>query len=67
VPVSFPVSSDWWGSALLHIGPARTAPFWAVAAYEPATGRLTAIRPGSVQLGVTVNGVAKSTTVKVDW
>ncbi|MDX6253295.1 MAG: hypothetical protein QOF10_6655, partial [Kribbellaceae bacterium] len=67
VPVSFPVSSDWWGSALLHIGPARTAPFWAVAAYDPATSQLTAIRPGSVQLGVTVNGTTKSTPIKIDW
>lgn len=67
VPVSFPVSADWWGSSLLHIGPARTAPFWAVAAYDPATGQLTGIRPGTVQLGVTVNGVSKSATVKVDW
>ncbi|TCN39741.1 calcineurin-like phosphoesterase family protein [Kribbella orskensis] len=67
VPVSFPVSADWWGSSLLHIGPARTAPFWAVAAYDPATGQLTGIRPGTVQVGVTVNGVSKSATVKVDW
>jgi len=67
VPVAFPVSSDWSGSALLHIGPAGTAPFWAVASYDPATGTLTAIRPGTVQLGVTVNGVSKTTTIKVDW
>lgn len=67
VPVSFPVSADWWGSTLIHIGPAKTAPFWAVASYDPATGQLTALRPGTAQLGVTVNGVSKSTTVRVDW
>ena len=67
VPVSFPVSADWWGSTLLHIGPVNEAPSWAVAAYEPATGRLTGIRPGSVQLGVTVNGVTKSASIEVDW
>ncbi|MGW6282030.1 phosphodiester glycosidase family protein [Kribbella sp. NPDC055071] len=67
VPVAFPVSSDWWGSSSLHIGSARTAPFWSVASYDPATGQLTALRPGTVQLGVTVNGVSKSTTVTVDW
>ncbi|TDW18316.1 phosphodiester glycosidase family protein [Kribbella kalugense] len=67
VPVSFPVSADWWGSTLLHIGPAKTAPFWAVASYDPATGQLTALRPGTAQLGVTVNGVSKSTTLRVDW
>jgi hypothetical protein len=67
VPVAFPVSADWWGSASLHIGPAKTAPFWAVASYDPSTGGLTALRPGTAQLGVTVNGVSQSTTLRVDW
>jgi hypothetical protein len=67
VPVSFPVSADWFGSSLLHIGSIRTAPFWAVASYDPTTGTLTGLRPGTVQLGVTVNGTSKSATVQVDW
>jgi hypothetical protein len=67
VPVAFPVSADWWGSRLLHIGPARTAPFWAVASYDPSTGQVTGLRSGTAQLGVTVNGIAKSTTITVDW
>ncbi|MGZ0149661.1 phosphodiester glycosidase family protein [Kribbella sp. WER1] len=67
VPVSFPVSADWWGSRTMYIGSAKSAPFWAVAAYDPATGRLTALRPGTAQLGVTVNGVSKSTTIQVGW
>ncbi|MFF0266222.1 phosphodiester glycosidase family protein [Kribbella sp. NPDC004536] len=67
VPVSFPVSADWWGSATMHIGTAKSAPFWAVASYDPATGVVTALRPGTAQLGVTVNGVSKSTTLRVDW
>jgi hypothetical protein len=67
VPVAFPVSADWWGSRQLHIGPARTAPFWAVASYDPSTGQVTAIRPGTAQLGVTVNGISKSSTITVDW
>ena len=67
IPVSFPVSADWWGSTLLYIGPAKTAPFWAVASYDPATGQLTALHPGTAQLGVTVNGVSKSATLRVDW
>ncbi|HEY3562215.1 MAG TPA: phosphodiester glycosidase family protein [Kribbella sp.] len=67
VPVSFPVSADWWGSSTMHIGPASTAPFWAVASYDPSTGQLTALRPGTAQLGVTVNGVSKSTAIQVDW
>ncbi|NEA33165.1 metallophosphoesterase [Streptomyces sp. SID13031] len=67
VPVSFPVSADWSGSSLLHLGPIRTAPFWAVASYDPATGTLTGLRPGTVQLGVTVNGTSKSASVRIDW
>ncbi|MGW6200262.1 phosphodiester glycosidase family protein [Kribbella sp. NPDC055110] len=67
VPVAFPVSADWWGSSTLHIGPAKTAPFWAVASYDPSTGLLSALRPGTAQLGVTVNGVSKSATVQVGW
>nr|WP_238350742.1 phosphodiester glycosidase family protein [Kribbella shirazensis] len=67
VPVSFPVSADWWGTRTMHIGPANTAPFWAVASYDPSTGQLTALRPGTAQLGVTVNGVSKSSTLQVDW
>ncbi|GAA3078171.1 exopolysaccharide biosynthesis protein [Kribbella aluminosa] len=67
VPVSFPVSADWWGSATMYIGPVKSAPFWAVAAYDPSTGQLSALRPGSAQLGVTVNGVSKSSTIQVDW
>jgi hypothetical protein len=67
VPVSFPVSADWSGSSLLHIGQIRTAPFWAVASYDPATGILTGLRPGTVQLAVTVNGTTKSATVQIDW
>jgi hypothetical protein len=67
VPVAFPVSADWWGSTLLHIGSAESAPPWAVASYDPSTGQLTGLRPGTAQLGVTVNGVSKSTTLRVDW
>jgi hypothetical protein len=65
VPVSFPVSADWWGSARLYIGPAKQAPSSSIAAYDPGTGQLTGIRRGSVQLGVTVNGVTKSTSIEV--
>ncbi|HZX01303.1 phosphodiester glycosidase family protein [Kribbella sp.] len=67
VPVSFPVSADWWGSATMYIGPAKSAPFWAVAAYDPSTGQLSALRPGTTELGVTVNGVSKSSTIQVGW
>ncbi|WP_432943689.1 phosphodiester glycosidase family protein [Kribbella sp. CA-253562] len=67
VPVAFPVSADWTGSTFLHIGPAKSAPIWAAASYDPATGQFTAIRPGSVDLAVTVNGTTKSTRIRIDW
>ncbi|MEU7241778.1 phosphodiester glycosidase family protein [Streptomyces sparsogenes] len=59
VPVAFPVSADWTGSPNLFVGDpdkARHRPRY-VAAYDPATGRLTALRPGTATLAVTVNGV----------
>jgi hypothetical protein len=67
VPVTFPVSADWTGSPFLHLGPAATAPFWAAAAYDPTTSTLTALRPGTVTLTVTVNGTTKSQQIRIDW
>ncbi|MET7278785.1 phosphodiester glycosidase family protein [Kribbella sp. NPDC005582] len=67
VPVTFPVSADWQGSSQLHIGTAATAPFWAVASYDPATGQLTALRPGTANLTVTVNGVTQTASLTVTW
>jgi hypothetical protein len=63
VPVAYPVSADWAGT--VHIGPARTAPRDAVAAYDPATGQLTALRRGTATLTVTVNAVTATTTITV--
>ncbi|WP_238454629.1 metallophosphoesterase [Micromonospora sp. ATA51] len=64
VPVAAPVSADWSGSPNLHIGPADGVKPWHVARFDPATGRLTALRPGAqVLLTVTVNGVRAEATV----
>ncbi len=63
VPVAYPVSADWAGT--VHIGPARTAPKSAVAAYDPATGQVTALRSGTATLTVTVNAVTTSATITV--
>ncbi|WP_328989536.1 metallophosphoesterase [Kribbella sp. NBC_01245] len=65
VPVAFPVSADWSGSALLHLGPAREAPFWSIAAFDPATGQLTGLRPGTVTLTVNVNNTIKSAPITI--
>ncbi|WAP54036.1 phosphodiester glycosidase family protein [Streptomyces sp. S465] len=56
VPVGFPLSADWTGSPRLHIGDPDDAGRHDVAAYDPASGRLTALRPGTATLTVSVNG-----------
>ncbi|MGW1882749.1 phosphodiester glycosidase family protein [Streptomyces sp. NPDC001970] len=56
VPVGFPMSADWSGSPNVYVGDPDRAMPWHVAAYDPATGRLTGLRPGAGSLTVTVNG-----------
>ena len=64
VPVAAPVSADWSWSPNLHIGGAAGVRPWHAARFDPATGTLTALRPGAqVQLTVTVNGVKAETQV----
>ncbi|RZS36340.1 calcineurin-like phosphoesterase family protein [Herbihabitans rhizosphaerae] len=65
VPVAYPVSADWSGSLNLHIGPPHGIRPWHVAALDPATGALRALREGTVTIAVTVNGVMRSTQVNV--
>lgn len=62
-PLAYPVSASWSGSAV-HVGPGNP-PGSAVAAYDPATGRLTGLRAGTGTLAVTVNGVTREATVNV--
>ncbi len=52
VPVSYPVSAGW-------------AVSWGVVAFDPASGVLTALRPGVARLSVTVNGVTATLVVTV--
>ncbi|MGW7199710.1 phosphodiester glycosidase family protein [Streptomyces chryseus] len=65
VPVAFPLSADWTGSPNLHIGPAKDARPRHTAAFDPATGTLTALRPGTLTLAVTVNGATRRAEVRV--
>ncbi|GAB2625879.1 phosphodiester glycosidase family protein [Streptomyces capparidis] len=65
VPAAHPVSADWTASPNVHIGdPSRAGPRH-VAAFDPATGRLTALRPGMATLAVTVNGALAQTRFTV--
>ncbi|MEU8633393.1 phosphodiester glycosidase family protein [Amycolatopsis sp. NPDC048633] len=52
VPVAYPVSADW---TVGH----------GVVAFDPASGVLTALRPGVARLSVTVNGVSRTLVVTV--
>lgn len=65
VPVAYPVSAQWEGSANLIIGPASAARHRHVAAFDPVTGELHAFRPGTIILSVTVNGVTHQATITV--
>jgi hypothetical protein len=63
VPVAYPVTADWSGSPNLHIGSRTGLRPWHAAWYEPATGKLTAFRPATVTLAVTVNGVREQARI----
>ncbi|MET9666577.1 phosphodiester glycosidase family protein [Streptomyces sp. NPDC006475] len=65
VPVAFPVSADWTGSLNLYIGDPDDARRRHAAAFDPATGRLTALRPGTVTLAVTVGGNTRSVELRI--
>ncbi|WP_026129441.1 phosphodiester glycosidase family protein [Nocardiopsis prasina] len=65
VPVAYPVSADWSGSDGVHIGPADDAGADHVAAFDPATGRFSALGEGTVEIGVTVNGVTEEVTIEL--
>lgn len=63
--VAWPVSHAWSGSSNLHIGPAADAPAGAVAALDPATGTLTALRKGTVEVTIAVNDALTTATLLV--
>ncbi|MCE7010655.1 phosphodiester glycosidase family protein [Kibdelosporangium philippinense] len=65
VPVAYPVSYDWSGSPSVLIGDWRDWRPWHVARLDPATGALTALRPGTFMLAVTVNGVTRQSAIQV--
>ncbi|QHZ00127.1 Calcineurin-like phosphoesterase [Streptomyces sp. S4.7] len=65
VPVGFPMSADWTGSPSVYIGDPDRASRRDVAAFDPATGTLTALRHGTLTLAVTVNGVTERAEIRV--
>ncbi|WP_254706477.1 phosphodiester glycosidase family protein [Streptomyces lunaelactis] len=65
VPVTFPLSADWTGSPNLYIGAPEDVRHRHAAAFDPTTGRLTALRPGTVTLAVTVAGVTQRAEIRI--
>lgn len=65
VPAAWPMSVDWTGSPNLYIGRAQDARPRHAASFDPSTGRLTALREGSVTLAVTVNSTTDTVPVRV--
>ncbi|MDB1088512.1 phosphodiester glycosidase family protein [Streptomyces sp. ACA25] len=65
VPVAHPVSADWSGSAGLHLGDPGNAGPRHSATFDPATGELRALRPGTVTLRVTVSGESRETEIRI--
>lgn len=65
VPVGYPLSADWTGSPNLRIGDLDGARPRHTAVFDPATGTLTALRPGEVTLAVTVNGVTRRAEIRI--
>ena len=63
VPVAYPVSARWSASPNVHIGQKRDAKRYHTAVFDPATGTLTALRPSTVTIAVTVNGVTTRHTL----
>lgn len=64
VSVAWPISSAWAGEGVFHGAPAD-APADAVVAVQPEQGVVTALRAGTAQLQVTVNGETARHTLVV--
>lgn len=65
VPVAFPLAADWTGSPNVHIGDRDSARHRHTAVFDPSTGTLTALRPGTITLAVTVNGTTQLTRIRI--
>ncbi|MFF0145027.1 calcineurin-like phosphoesterase family protein [Amycolatopsis sulphurea] len=63
IPVTYPVSAHWTGRAA-HIGTWPPGPR-DVVSFDPATGTVRALRPGTAWISVAVNGVSRTTAITV--
>ncbi|GGT32800.1 hypothetical protein GCM10010207_36000 [Streptomyces atratus] len=65
IPVGFPLAADWNGSPNVHIGDRDDARHRHTAVLDPSTGTLTALRPGTITLAVTVNGTTQKVQIRI--
>lgn len=65
VPVAFPLAADWTGSPNVHIGDRDGVRHRHTAVLDPSTGTLTALRPGTITLAVTVNGTTQRVRITI--
>ncbi|HEU4514930.1 MAG TPA: phosphodiester glycosidase family protein [Nocardioidaceae bacterium] len=65
VRAAYPMNVEWLPARGVYVGAPADAPQTAVLAIEPEAGRLTAVRPGTGDLTVRVNGVTVTRTVTV--
>ncbi|AXK37236.1 multidrug transporter [Streptomyces armeniacus] len=66
VPVGWPMSADWSGSREMCVGSGGDSGRKGCAAsYDPVTGKLKALRPGTITLAVEVNGARAEREVVV--
>lgn len=65
VRAAYPMNVQWVPSREVYVGAPADAPATAVLAVQPAAGRLTALRAGTADLTVRVNGVTATRTVGV--
>ncbi|PSL07010.1 calcineurin-like phosphoesterase family protein [Haloactinopolyspora alba] len=63
VPVDYPVSSDWDPAPNVYVGEPADAGRRHVAAFDPSTRELTALRPGVATVRVTVNDATETVRV----
>ncbi|WP_244928955.1 phosphodiester glycosidase family protein [Nocardioides sp. W7] len=65
VPVAWPVSHAWSGTDGVFVGEVADAPSDAVAAIDPTSGELSALRPGSGSVTLKVNDAVQTVSFTV--
>ncbi|MFI5486363.1 MULTISPECIES: phosphodiester glycosidase family protein [Micromonospora] len=65
IPVRYPMAAVWTGVEGVRLGPASGAPPGYLASFDPSTGDLRALRPGTLTLALKVNTQTVSVRITV--